>query len=65
MTIEKAIEWFDGLKCYTPIAKDAKNVAIETMRKYQKIQEIVEDRNNKPPLVTLNKIIHKVEDEVD
>ena len=40
MTIDKTIEFFNGLECHTPQAKDARNVAIETMRKYQKIEDI-------------------------
>ena len=40
MTIDKTIEFFNGLECYTPQAKDARNVAISTMRKYQKIEHI-------------------------
>ncbi len=47
-TIEKAIEWYEGLECYTPQAKDAKDVAIDTMRKYQKMQEILEKVWNIP-----------------
>lgn len=42
MTIDKTIEFYNGLECYTPQAKDARDVAIDTMRKYQKIQEIYE-----------------------
>jgi len=42
MSIDKTIEFFDGLECHTPQAKDAKDVAIETMRKYQKIERIIE-----------------------
>ena len=37
MSIDKTIEFFNRLECNTPQAKDARNVAIETMRKYQKI----------------------------
>lgn len=43
-------------KCY-----DAIDVGVDTMRKYQKIEEIVENRNSKPPLTTLNRIIKVVE----
>jgi hypothetical protein len=43
MTIDDAIEWYVGLDCYTPQAKDARNVAIDTMRKYQKIEQILKD----------------------
>ena len=42
MTIDKTIEFYNGLECYTPQAKDARDVAIDTMRKYKKIQEIME-----------------------
>lgn len=42
MTIDKAIEFFDGLECHTPQAKDAREVAVDTMRKYQKIEQIAE-----------------------
>lgn len=45
MTIDKAIEFYSGLECYTPQAKDARDVAIDTMRKYQKIAEIVDKWN--------------------
>ena len=41
MTIDRTIEFFNGLECHTPQAKDARDVAMETMRKYQKIQEII------------------------
>lgn len=38
MTIDKTIEFFIGLECHTPQAKDARDVAIDTMRKYQMLQ---------------------------
>lgn len=38
MTIDKSIEFYNGLECYTPQAKAARDVAIETMRKYQNLQ---------------------------
>lgn len=41
MTIDKTIEFFNGLECYTPQAKDARDVAIDTMRKYQEIEQII------------------------
>lgn len=47
MTIDKTIEFFDELECYTPQAKDARDTAISTMRKYQKIEEICK-RNEYP-----------------
>ncbi|MBR4377298.1 MAG: hypothetical protein IKP50_00210 [Bacilli bacterium] len=40
MTIDKTIEFFNGLECHTPQAKDARDVAVDTMRKYQKIEQI-------------------------
>lgn len=40
MTIEKAIEWYEGLECYTPQAKDARDIAINSMRKYQKYKKL-------------------------
>ena len=40
MPIDKTIEFFNGLECHTPQAKDARNVAIETMRKFQKVEDI-------------------------
>ena len=43
MTIDRTIEFFNGLECHTPQAKDARDVAIDTMRKYQKIVQIVEN----------------------
>jgi len=41
MTIDKTIEFFNGLECHTPQAKDARDVAIDIMRRYQKIVSIV------------------------
>ena len=38
MSIDKTIEFFNGLECHTPQAKDARDVAIDTMRKYQMLQ---------------------------
>ena len=43
MTIDKTIEFFNGLECHTPQAKDAREVAIETMHKYEKIEQILDD----------------------
>ena len=40
MTIDKTIEFFNGLECHTPQAKDARDVAIDIMRRYQQITEI-------------------------
>lgn len=41
MTIDKTIEFFNGLECHTPQAKDARDVAIDTMQKYQKIKNLL------------------------
>lgn len=38
MSIDKTIEFFNGLECHTPQAKDARDTAIDTMRKYQMLQ---------------------------
>lgn len=56
MSIEEFIEGLHD--------KDNKSVdfAIDTMRKYEEIEKIVEDRNGKPPLTTLNEIIMVVEE---
>ena len=43
MTIDKTIEFFKGLECHTPLAKDARDVAINTMCKYEKIEQIVKE----------------------
>ena len=37
MTIDETIEFFNGLECHTPQAKDARDVAVDTMHKYQQI----------------------------
>lgn len=36
---------------------NAIEIALDTMRKYQEIEKIVEDSKYKPPLATLNEII--------
>jgi hypothetical protein len=43
MTIDKTIDFFNGLECHTPQAKDAKDVAVNTMHKYQQIEQILDD----------------------
>lgn len=43
MSIDKTIEFFNGLECCTPQAKDARDVAIETMQKYQNIKALGEE----------------------
>lgn len=44
MTIDKTIEFFNGLECHTPQAKDARDVAVNTMCKYQQLQSDYETR---------------------
>ena len=39
MSIDKTIEYFNGLECHTPQAKDARDVATNTMRKYQQLED--------------------------
>lgn len=39
MTIDKTIEFYNGLECYTPQAKEARDVAISTMHKYQQLED--------------------------
>ena len=40
MSIDKTIDFFNGLECHTPQAKDARDVVVDTMRKYQRIRQI-------------------------
>ena len=61
-TIEKTIEWYEGLECCTPQAKDARDVAIDTMRKYQKIEEIVGNYGFDTSWLCLKKIREVLED---
>ena len=64
MTIDEAIATIKDEKwiCCQEKYIEALNLMENIMRKYQKIQEIVEERNSKPPLTTLNRIIKVVED---
>lgn len=45
MTIDEAVEWYKGLEFYTPLAINARNVAIDTIRKYQQIERIFQKWN--------------------
>lgn len=64
MTIDEAIATIKDEKwiCCQEKYIEALNLMENIMRKYQKIQEIVEERNSKPPLTTLNRILKVVED---
>lgn len=65
--IDKTIEFFYGLECYTPQAKDARDTAIATMRKYQRIQEIVKawnDMNSFDSMVQISEVLEDGNDEV-
>ena len=66
-TIDKTIEFFNGLECHTPQAQDARDVAIETMRKYQKIEQIIRNYDVSWELhhmkFTIDEIRKVVEDE--
>lgn len=48
MSIDKTIEFFNGLECHTPQATDAKNVALESMRKCKKITSILKTAKADP-----------------
>lgn len=56
MTIDKTIEFFNGLECHTPQAKDARDVVIDTMYKYQKIEKIANDKNINGDLLRMSEI---------
>lgn len=66
MSIDEAIHDTEVMKEYLEYrdepCSEGLGVLIDIAHKYQKIQEIVENRNSKPPLVTLNRIIKVVED---
>lgn len=61
MTIDKTIEFFNGLECYTPQAKDARDVAIDTMRKYQRLQADYENLLKADFVVMLEDLQSKIE----
>ena len=56
MTIDETIEFFDKLEGHTPQAKDARNVAIDTMHKYQKIERYMEKLEKNGQYGTLRKL---------
>jgi len=62
MTIDKAIEFFNGLECHTPQAKDARDVAIDTMRKYQQLQADYENRLKADMVAMLTDIQLEIEE---
>ena len=62
MTIDNAIEWYVGLECYTPQAKDARDVAIDTMRKYQQLQADYNARLKADMVAMLTEIQTEIEE---
>ncbi len=66
MTIDKTIEFFNGLECHTPQAKDARDVAIDTMRKYQQLQADYENRLKADMVAMLTELQLEIEEiEID
>lgn len=63
MTIEEIIEFFNGLECHTPQAKDAKDIAVETMRKYQQLQASYENRLKADMVAMLEELKSEIEEE--
>ena len=62
MTIDEAIKQLEAYTIPCGKYKVAYDLAVETMRKYQKIEQIVADRKGKLVLDTLVAIIKVVED---
>ena len=62
MSIDKTIELFNGLECHTPQAKDARDVAIDTMRKYQMMQADYEARLKADMVAMLTEIQLEIEE---
>jgi hypothetical protein len=62
MMIDKAIEFYNGLECCTPQAKDAREVAIDTMRKYQKMQADYENRLKSDMVAMLTELQLEIEE---
>ena len=62
MSIDKTIEFYNGLECYTPQAKDARDVAIDTMRKYQQLQADYENRLKADMVAMLTEIQLEIEE---
>lgn len=70
MMIEEAIRFFNGLECHTPQAKDARDTAIDTMSKYQKIVQIMErtvddGTSMYDTLQEIEEVIEDVEEAID
>lgn len=65
MTIDKTIEFFNGLECHTPQAKDARDVAIDTMRKYQKIEQIVNNAKDSDGAIRFNWLYEQIKEVVE
>jgi hypothetical protein len=62
MTIDKTIEFFNGLECCTPQAKDARDVAINTMHKYQQLQADYETRLKADIVAALKELQLEIEE---
>ena len=62
MTIDEAIKQLETYTILCGKYKAAYDLAVDTMRKYQKIEEIVNDRYRDPVSKTLDEVIKVVED---
>ncbi len=56
MTIDNAIAWLNTDDYESKGFADATSVAIETMRKYQKIEQIANDKNINGDLLRMSEI---------
>jgi hypothetical protein len=62
MTIDKTIEFFNGLECHTPQAKDARDIAVDTMRKYQMMEADYKARLKADMVAMLTEIQLEIEE---
>ena len=65
MTNDKTIEFFNGLECHTPQAKDARDTAVDTMRKYQMFQADYEKRLREDVVAMLDEIRLQAEEDIE